>query len=291
MLSFYYINTYPYGFILVKNDECYLYQDMAEEPEPDTDAVWESPDEQTVSDGAGQTVADSLVSVGVGDVITFGQYEQDANSSNGKEDIEWLVLDREEDKILVISQYCLTCDRYDYATAVSADWESCALRAWLNDDFLNTAFSADERSCIVSVELENADNAVYGTEGGNNTTDLVFLLSTGEAERYFSSKDARRAEGTPYAKSQGIYVNTSASGVDVNQHIDGSGYGYSWWWLRTPGGSASEVACVLSDGGIDLKGSTYTQSGDNDGGVRPAMWIDLTQAENLGCLDRVATDE
>ena len=36
-----------------------------------------------------------ILKIQIGDYITFGSYEQDNDISNGKEDIEWLVLDRE----------------------------------------------------------------------------------------------------------------------------------------------------------------------------------------------------
>ena len=37
-------------------------------------------------------------SVSVGDTIFFGEYEQDNNLSNGKEEIEWIVLAKENNK-------------------------------------------------------------------------------------------------------------------------------------------------------------------------------------------------
>ncbi len=45
--------------------------------------------------------------VEVGDVIYFGSYEQDNNLSNGKEEIEWIVLAKENRKALLISKYAL----------------------------------------------------------------------------------------------------------------------------------------------------------------------------------------
>jgi len=49
----------------------------------------------------------------VGDYITFGAYEQDYNTSNGKEAIEWLVLEKKNNRLLVISRYALDCKRYN----------------------------------------------------------------------------------------------------------------------------------------------------------------------------------
>ena len=52
---------------------------------------------------------DALKAAKVGSFILFGEYEQDNDESTGKEAIEWLVLDKQEDKMLVISRYGLDC--------------------------------------------------------------------------------------------------------------------------------------------------------------------------------------
>ena len=45
----------------------------------------------------------------VGDYISFGSYEQDNDVTNGKEPIEWLVLDVQEGKAKILSRYALNC--------------------------------------------------------------------------------------------------------------------------------------------------------------------------------------
>ncbi len=172
----------------------------------------------------------------VGDHVLFGSYEQDNDTSNGKEPIEWLVLDKKDGRILVISRYVL--DYRHYHNIAGATWEKCSLRKWLNDDFLNKAFSANERSLIRSTTIK--------TEGSK---DKVFLLSTEEAEQYFDSNKARQCEATVYARTQG-------SGT--------------WWWLRSPG-SFSRFAASVFSGGIFYNGDDVR----NGSGVRPALWINL----------------
>jgi hypothetical protein len=81
--------------------------------------------------------------VQTGGYVTFGSYEQDNDLSNGKEDIEWLVLARENNKALLISRYSLDNQPYSEHTE-EVPWENCSLRKWLNDNFLNEAFSSDE---------------------------------------------------------------------------------------------------------------------------------------------------
>ena len=56
---------------------------------------------------------EKLKQANVGDYVIFGAYEQDNDTSNGKEKIKWLVLDKQGSKMLVISQYALDCQPYN----------------------------------------------------------------------------------------------------------------------------------------------------------------------------------
>ncbi len=189
----------------------------------------------------------------VGDRFLYGTYEQDGDSVNGKEDIEWIVLDREDNRALVISEYGL--DRRSYnETGEDVTWEDCGLRGWLNMDFFNEAFSEEEQVRILETTVKNPDNAETGTVGGNDTIDRMFLLSIDEAQQYFSSDEERRVFSTEYAEIFGD--------EDV-----------LWqWWLRSPGDDQTDAANVNDDGTVDPDGIAVYYS-NND--VRPAMWITL----------------
>ncbi len=106
----------------------------------------------------------------VGDIVTFGRYEQDNNTSNGKEPIEWQVLAKEDNKILVISKYALDGKRYN-ETDTSVTWETCTLRKWLDSDFKNAAFNATEKSQIPRVTVTADVNPHWrpSTPPGKNT--------------------------------------------------------------------------------------------------------------------------
>lgn len=196
----------------------------------------------------------------VGDKITFGTYEQDNVTSNGTENIEWLVLARENNKILVISDKALDRQLYDNADVT---WENCSLRKWLNDSFLNAAFSEEERALIQSTTLSADKNPEYSTDPGTATTDKVFLLSINEAEKYFNSDEARKCAPTAYAKAQGALTSS-----DVYETP--SGAATCWWWLRSPGYSQKGAAIVNCDGSVYYFG--YGVDYD-DVSVRPALWI------------------
>lgn len=192
----------------------------------------------------------------VGDKIIFGTYEQDNDTSNGAEDIEWLVLAKENNKILVISDKVL--DAKQYNNEINTTWEQCSLRKWLNDSFLNEAFSEEERALIQSttVSVDKIPNYHY-TDPGNATTDKVFLLSYNDAEKHFSDHHARKCTFTAYAKAQ--RAAAGKGGVDA-------------WWLRSPGYKQENAARVDYAGSIDY--SSISVSG-NVGCVRPALWISI----------------
>ena len=197
-----------------------------------------------------------LLKANVGSYVFFGSYEQDNNTSNGKEDVEWLVLAKEGDKALVISRYALDCQQYN-TIHTSVTWETCSLRKWLNGTFISNAFSSDEQNMIQTTTVTADKNPSYSTSPGNNTTDKVFLLSITEINKYFSSYSARQCQGTAYCYAQGAYKTDN---------------GNCWWWLRSPGGISDYAAYVYDDGYVRSSGDLVTYVND---AVRPALWIDL----------------
>ena len=200
---------------------------------------------------------EKLKNANVGSYVTFGTYEQDNDTSNGKEDIEWLVLEVKEDKVLLISKYALDCLQYN-TSDTGVTWETCSLRKWLNGTFINNAFSAEEQAMIPTVTVSADKNPDYSTNPGNATQDRVFLLSFTEVYKYFSSDIARQCKPTEYAVAGGASVN--------------SDNGNCWWWLRSPGHLQDCAALVYYDGDVTeyVSGVNY-----DDGAVRPALWIDL----------------
>ena len=45
--------------------------------------------------------------------VKLGKYEQDNNFDNGKEDIEWIVVEKEGGKALLLSKYIIDLKQYD----------------------------------------------------------------------------------------------------------------------------------------------------------------------------------
>ena len=205
----------------------------------------------------------AAIKVHIGGIIEFGAYEQDNDTSNGKEPIEWKVLARDGSKILVISKYALDAKPYDTENE-DVTWETCSLRTWLNGTFLNEAFSEAEQSMIQTTEVSADENPDYSTDPGNDTKDKIFLLSIDEANKYFLWTYKRRmCVPTAYAIANG-------AGTYDEYKVDGEAT--CWWWLRLPGCYQSDAAYVNINGSVGSRGDYV---GNGRGCVRPAMWIDL----------------
>ena len=203
-----------------------------------------------------------LNSLNVGDVVEFGKYEQDNNTSNGKEDVEWNVLAKEDNRVLLISKYALDCKQYN-STYTDVTWETCSLRQWLNGTFLNDAFSTEKQALIQDTYVSADANPDCSTDPGNATTDKIFLLSINEAKKYFCSDEDRMCVPTEYAKANGAYTSNWYTKNGVPTCV---------WWVRSPGFFRNYAALVGDDGSVDY-GGLYVHY--DHAYVRPAMWVSI----------------
>lgn len=189
-------------------------------------------------------------------IISFGQYEQDNNLDNGKESIRWIVVKKEEGKILVMSEKALDCKPYNDTFASNIVWENCTLRTWLNSTFINTAFSPEEQIFILQTEIPKSGKS-------NSTTDKIFIFDSTEADRYGNLY----CRPTEYAASNGVW---HGSGEFCEYFLRGTSddtdqiYGYKY------------VSCpaVVDRGVIEGSNRFLTVTADYVG-VRPSMWISL----------------
>ena len=206
-----------------------------------------------------------------GSIVSFGTYPQ-MKEGTDQTTIEWIVLEYDETnhKALLLSRYGLDATVYN-KEYTDITWEKCTLRAWLNGEFLNKAFSTAEQSAILMTRVDNSKSQGYSgwnTEGGNNTEDRIFLLSYAEANRYLgvtyddSNNLKARVAPTAYALERGAWTS------DSNKTEDGAAAG--WWWLRSPGGRQNNAAYVFLDGSLL---DHYVRR--DDCSVRPAFWLNL----------------
>ncbi len=190
----------------------------------------------------------------VGKTIEFGNYPQDKDGT--EKPIEWIVMKKEGNQVLLLSKYVLDAKPYNEEFE-DVTWETSDIRQWLNNEFYTTAFNKTEKAKIQTSLIKNEDNSEYGTSGGNDTEDKVFLLSEKEAETLFSDEEERIAKATEYAEKSGVYVNKEKA---------------AWWWLRSPGYHGHHAAVVNKYGWVDRDGSCVSIY---SGGVRPALHLNL----------------
>ena len=155
---------------------------------------------------------------------------------------EWIVLDKQGSKLFLISKLVIVEAKKYHNKDEAVTWEKCSLRAWLNGEYITNAFSSEEQAMIICTKNKNPNNPSYGTPGGKDTVDKVFLLSIDEVNKYF-----------PSAQS-------------------------TYWWLRSPGCVSNYAAYVHADGSVDSRGNNVLNDAvyGTKYGVRPALWIDIS---------------
>ena len=215
-------------------------------------AMWLMEEEQIDIHGAKRLKYSEITDATEGEFVLLGHYQQDKDL-NADEPIEWFVLARENDKILLISRYILEKKRFGN----TADWKDSELRSWLNNEFYTSAFSSDEQTKIQRIVTSN------------ETSDLVFCLSSEEARGLFGLDIERVGHITEYLRKQNFK--------------DYKGQGMGEWWTRSVGGITfgGESSVVIVDnmtGKVLSTGKNPDVSGINsyDVGVRPVVCISLS---------------
>lgn len=173
------------------------------------------------------------------------------------EPIKWRMLTTNYDgKKLLLSERALIAKRYDDG---SNNYKNSEIRAWLNGDFLQSAFTSRQQAVIQTVTIDNSArstnrdaNATYYNNGNNgyvcsNTNDKIFLLSEQEISKsdYGFSEDPvwtqegdfkRRLLGTDFSLATGL-----SSGGPRQPH--------AYWYLRSPAHNYSNCVRIVDFGG------------------------------------------
>lgn len=146
------------------------------------------------------------------------------------------------------------------------DWSKCSLREWLNRDFFNTAFTAEEKAQIGKTYLNN-NNSFNSSLDGAGTFDKIFTISFYDAinSDYGFDEDGSRSDlarvrpATDYAMCQGAEV------------VSYTGGNIPYWWLRTTGLYGAFAFGVAPGGWIVSSGGGYYNVNRTDMGVVPAF--------------------
>jgi len=187
--------------------------------------------------------------------------------------VEWRVLDRQDDKMLLLSEWIITHRAY-HNEQQDITWEYSDIRYWLNNEFFNQ-FSSEEKAKIAETHVINDDNPWFYTPGGNDTADRVFLLSLEEVAKYFgdSGQLANRPDENTWSISDWPRYRYDKARVAYEPVTPR----WRWmrsakpkeWWLRSPGNNQSCAAKIFEIGEIHVYGISVSDLR----GVRPAMWV------------------
>ena len=241
--------------------------------------------ESTSSYGLGNPMISNGVTTW--DCIYFGNYWQNDTNGDGKADendkkqpIKWRVLSVNGNDAFLLADQNLDVKPYNEEDT-DVTWATCTLRMWLNDTFLNTAFTSAEQVAIKNTTVVNDDNQYWETEGGENTTDKVYLLSIAEASNtaygfngeFGTISETREATNTAYVAGKGVI-----SPVDDAD----------CWWGRSPGYSSAYASYVWLNGyGSDFGGYVYNVHST----VRPALHLDLSSSTLWSYAGKVTSED
>ena len=174
-------------------------------------------------------------------------------------------------------------------------WEKSSMRSWINGykasenqseidysnkNFIDTAFSTVQKNAIKTTKVENRNNIHYGSagQGGNDTSDKIFLLSEREV---YNTDDAKKygfvLDGEVYDEARRCKCSTYAYAMGTWRNIEDSEYnGNALWFLRSPGGSCyGDVTAVYDFGRVNSGGTSIF----SDHSVRPAIHLDLSSID------------
>ena len=190
------------------------------------------------------------------------------------EPIKWKILSSDNGEYSLVSTILLDAHRYnaswdgkDSDGYYANNYERSEIRAWLNDDFYNSAFYLDN-SLIQTTEVDNSHSSVgagkSNTYSCSDTSDNVYLLTYpdyGNAS-YFADNEARRCKTTDWARANRVDCRADSS------------YPYNgWYWTRSPiNGALKDIRCVTEEG---KNGYGTGEVSNCNVAVRPAVTIKI----------------
>ena len=217
---------------------------------------------------AHEILEDEILTVSVGDVIRFGKYD-------------WLVLDVQGNRALVITEYVISQKPFHH-TSEPVTWETSEIRQYLNSQFFSR-FSQQNQARIATTTVTNNNNPLFGTRGGSDTIDRIFLLSIEEVVHYFGDSGHLARQQLVGLDQNRMWVHYSEGVINDAYNEFRSAYDIgglaSDWRLRSPGLFPDDTAYVSMTGMLIPHGSPTPC--DFIEGVRPALWLylDLSQQE------------
>ena len=197
-----------------------------------------------------ESVSSPYSSAAIGDTVSLGEFD-------------WLVLDIQDGKALVISEIVLSQRSWHYEQR-PLTWELSDIRQYLNGPFFENTFSEEEKAFILETKVVNNINPWFGSAGvGADTVDRVFLLSVEEVVQYFGDSGMlSELAGQSYGALSTMAITDEYNYARVAAAIESDIV--RWWWLRTPGRFLNPLidssAAAVTGGGDIIVYGIYSQT-------------------------------
>lgn len=223
------------------------------------------------------------------DCVWFGNYYQEDINGKKKDPIKWRVLSVNGQDAFLMSDQILEYREYNSFSphALEKSWADSDIRSWLNKTFIKAAFTAGEQKAITTTSVKTSGNPTYGTDGGRDTKDKIYLPSFEEVSNaaygfpvdYTINSETRKAKNTTYVAQQ-IWISCNDPTIKMEMFLR-----YDHWWLRNPARKSAFKMCIDEIGKEGINGR-----GGHAGflhGVRPVLHLDLSKADTLTYAGRI----
>lgn len=184
------------------------------------------------------------------------------------EPIKWRVLNVDGEKAFLMADKALETKPYN-TTYTDVTWETCSLRSWLNKEFVDSAFAANEKSSIQSTTVKAEGSIRSNVDGGKDTTDKVFILSFSDLNGKYGFRAIEDID------SYGDY--DEAKKCDMTDYVQSLSFEEKkencYWWVRTPGDFANMAVESGENGRVLGYGTSVSFTQPK---VRPVLYINLS---------------
>ncbi len=156
-----------------------------------------------------------------GSAYFFGNYYY-TRSTIAKKPVEWIVLESTPNELFLLSRFGLYVSAYGKEEKMNVTWSNSLIRGFLNNRFINEAFSSQEKERIIpsnNISLKAEKDTVEYTD------DKVFLLSREEVSMLPQEK--WKCYASEYCGEVSSYFL-----VFDFQKKNGVEYKEGNWWLR-----------------------------------------------------------
>ncbi len=202
------------------------------------------------------------------------------------EDILWKVLEVNDDKALLMSEYVICFKAFDAKGESdefhesdsekygSSDWDNSSLKQWLNSNENVVSYThcpPEKGNTFNSYNIYDGEKGFLNVENFSDkernliTDDGVFLLSKSQLKKYFSNSSRKKiCTNSCIKQNDAPYINLPGKSV--------------WYWSSSAATSNNVSVTAVTSSGTFYKSLAF----DGTMGVCPALYINNQTHETYG---------